>query len=134
MGMGQVITVDVADNFGQTVARKSIIIPLAKPEVLFYEESPLRGASKQAIQNPHFLTSAEITVRAEPFFMAKDIFQQDHLIEWEINNQKINNPSNDPQYLSLRREMSTGATKVGFHIRNLKQLLQGVEADFTIQF
>lgn len=136
MGLGreQIITVDVSNSLGQTIARKSIVVPLTKPEVLFYEESPLRGASKRAISDPYILVGDEITVRAEPFYMAKDIFEQDHLIEWEINNRKVNNPSSDEQYLSLQRDMSNGNTKIGFHIRNLNQLLQGIKSDFTIQF
>ncbi len=133
-GLEQIITVDVINKNGVTVARKSVVLPLHKPEVVFYEENPLRGASQIAINNSYYLTSDEVTLRAEPYYMDKNIFSSQPLIEWTLNNRKISNQSQDPQYLTLQKKTDAGAVKLRFHIRNLNQLLQGVKGDLSISF
>lgn len=134
MGLEQIITVEIIDDLGKPIARKSIVLPLSKPEVVFYEENPLRGASRQAIAKTHFMTGDATTLRAEPYYMSADIFSNNPLIEWKIDGHKVTNQSSDPQYLSLERITSNGSSKINFHIRNLKQLLQGVESEFTLRF
>ncbi len=134
LGIEQIISVDVINSRGETVAKKSIVLPLAKPEILFYEENPLRGASQIALSDTYYLIDDEVTLRAEPYYMDSNIFSTEPLIEWSLNSKQIPNPSSDPQYLTLQKKLTSGAAKLSFHIRNLKQLLQGVEKGFVINF
>lgn len=135
LGNNQLLTVEVIDTVtGALVARKSIGLPLTKPEIHFYGENPLRGPNNIALNKEHILVGDEITVRAEPYYMSADIFSTQPLLEWEVNGSKIDNPSTDPQFITLRRQSGAGSATIGFHIRNLQQLIQGVEDTFTLRF
>lgn len=128
------VRVNVSDSSGRTVARKLTEIEIAEPEILFYENNPLRGLSNMTLRNPTLLISSEITVRGEPYYLDSTIFSNDPLIEWKLNNQTITNPSTDPREITLRRTANSGSVKAELHIRNLENLLQGSKADFTLNF
>lgn len=130
----QLLSVDVISQQGETIGSKTIELQLADPELLFYEENPLRGMKEIALQSPFALVGEETTLRAEPYYMDSKIFTNDPLLEWRINGSVVENPSSDPQYLTLRKEAAQGQAKIEFHIRNLRELLQGVRGDFTIKF
>ncbi|MFT5037284.1 MAG: hypothetical protein ACI9VM_000863 [Candidatus Azotimanducaceae bacterium] len=128
------LTLEVSDTQGTTLTRKSTFIDIVAPEIHFYEENPLRGLSQNAIVSPHLLIGDEMTLRAEPYFMDTKIFESDPLLQWEVNNTVVQNPSNDPQNITLRSGQGTGNFSVDFHIRNLQNLLQGVEDGFMVTF
>lgn len=128
------VRVEVFNQNGQSLAKQLSEITIASPELVFYEDNPLRGLSSNAIQSPHFLIAEETTVRAEPYYMGKNIPASDLLTEWKIDRNTIDNPSGDPQEITLRNEGGTGQFRVDFHIRNLENFIQGAEAGFTIGF
>jgi len=134
LNKNETLAVSVTDRSGVLVAHKTIVIPVTEPEVVFYEENPLRGVTGIALPSPYYLVGEETTVRAEPFYMSSNIFSANPLIEWEIDGRTVTNPSTDPQYLTLRKTGGIGSARVSFHIRNLQQLVQGVEDRFVIQF
>jgi hypothetical protein len=128
------VRVEIFDNNGKTIAKKLKEVVIATPELIFYELNPLRGISNNAVFNPHLLVGEEMTVRAEPYYMDKNILPSDLLTEWEINRDQINNPSQDKQEITLRPSGGTGNFTVNFHIRNLKNYLQGAEDSFVVGF
>ncbi len=135
MGMGkeQLITVDAILN-NVVVARKSIVIEMSEPEILFYEENPLRGASEIAATSPYMITNNETNFRAEPYYMSRSILNSDSLLEWEIDRRRVDNPNTDPQFITLNLNDASGQSLLNFHVRNLQQLLQGVEESLVIQY
>lgn len=86
------------------------------------------------MQNTHSLIGDEITVRAEPYHIAANIFETDHLIEWKVNSKSVDNPSDNPQEITLRGGSGVGSFRVDFHIRNLTKLLQGAQESFRLTF
>lgn len=134
LGRNSTLQVDVSNRSGEVIASKSIIIPHVEPQLAFYELNPLRGTQPIALGEQVPLIGAEINITAEPFYMDQTIFAQNPLIEWNINNRVIDNPNLDPQVITLQNGGGTGAFDVGFHIRNLAQLLQGAEGEFKITF
>jgi len=128
------IFVDVFDTNGILLTSESIYIPLAQPELYFYEVNPLRGLSEIAINKNFIFIGDEIKVRAEPFFIDNALFRNNPFQEWKLNSSKISNPSDDQQEITLRRTGETGSFTLEYHVRNLKQLLQGVKKSVTINF
>jgi hypothetical protein len=128
------VSVEVYDDRGNIVAGESITVPLAEPELHFYEINPLRGISEHVIGDNYTFIGDEIHVRAEPYFIDRSLLAQNPHIEWKINNRSVNNPSTDPQEITLRKQGDTGSFKLEFHIRNLQQLLQGIKDSITISF
>lgn len=133
-GGDAMVSVEVADTNGVAFAKKNVQIVAVEPEMHFYETNALRGLSRNALSSPYQLIADEITVRAEPYFMTKNIFEGEVHTEWEINGGSVSNPSLDPQNLTLRKSGGRGSFRVEFHIRNLENLLQGVREDFIISF
>ncbi|MDC1205590.1 hypothetical protein N8083_01960 [Candidatus Pacebacteria bacterium] len=128
------LSVEVGNRDGTVLTSKTTHIEIPEAELHFYEDNPLRGLSRNAIRSPHTLVGDEITVRAEPYFMSKDIFALSPHIEWKIDNETIANPSENPQTITLRGDGGNGRFTVDFHIRNLANILQGVQDDFIIAF
>ncbi len=129
-----VLEVTVLNKNGVTIAQESQVIPIVKPELAFYEKNPLRGQLFTALSNPFLFIGDEITVRAEGYFMSKDLLGSDILRRWSINNKNVAADDTEPNELTLHKEGAGASSKISFHIRNLKQLLQGVEKAITINF
>lgn len=134
VGNAALLQVDASDSNGNVVARKSISIPNHAPELLFYADNPLRGLSRITIPKDYQLLGSEVTLRAEPYFMDSNILNINPHIEWKVEGRSINNPSDDPQTITLQNAGGGGRFTVEFHLRNLQQLLQGVRDDFNIIF
>lgn len=128
------VSVEIYDNTGALVTKESIIVPLSEPELHFYEINPLRGLSERVMGNNFTFIGDEIRVRAEPYFLDSALLSQNPHIEWKLNNRTTQNQSGDPQEITLRKEGTTGSFTLEFHIRNLRQLLQGVKDTVTISF
>lgn len=128
------VAVEVIDSSGKTVAKKSVNVPIVKPELHFYTVNPLAGESPIAMGNNFIFSGEEMLVRAEPYFVDNNIFRQNHTSEWKINNQTIENPSADPQEITLRKQGDRGTFSLEFSIRNLQNLLQGIEDSINIRF
>lgn len=128
------VSVEIYDSDGSLVGGDSTVVSLVKPELHFYEVNPLRGLSEHTISRSHIFVGSEINVRAEPYFLDKTLLQSNPFIEWKLNAITIENPSSDPQEITLRKQGDSGSFNLSFHIRNLRQLLQGVEDTITIRF
>lgn len=128
------LTVEVLNKNGQTIARKSQRIPIVTPELYFYEQNPLRGLSFTALTNPYLFIADEVQIRAEGYFMSRDLLTENVLTEWKINGRTSASSEDTPNEITLHKEGNVGESKLSFQIRNLKQLLQGAKKEITIQF
>jgi hypothetical protein len=129
-----VVSLEVQDGSGRVIAQKSQSMEIVQPELYFYEQNPLRGLSSIALSDPYIFVGDEITIRAEGYFMNTSLQGRDILREWKIGNKVVHNAQDDPQEITIRKEGNTGSSKLSFHIRNLQQLLQGVEKSMTLKF
>lgn len=105
----------------------------ADPLLLFYEDNPLYGLGRAALPRSFTLLVDEISVRAVPYFISREVFSNAKY-GWELNGQGVENPNDDPQSLTLRTTGGAGATEVSFAVRNLKALQQAAEGAFTVYF
>lgn len=127
------ISVDVLNREGTIVTSESTSLPIAEPEIQFYEVNPLRGVSQIALRDPHIFVGDELHIRAESYFMgdapASDIFS-----EWKLNGTGVQSTPKSKQEIVLQKQGAGGTSELFFHIRNLKQVLQGVEDSLTLRF
>jgi hypothetical protein len=128
------VSVDVIDTDGTIVTSESIYVPLADPELYFYEINPLRGMAEVAMGDRFIFVGEEIKVRAEPYFIDNALFSKSPHQEWKLNSQTVANPNSDQQEITLRRSGDSGSFTLEYHVRNLAQLLQGVKDSITIRF
>jgi hypothetical protein len=133
LGRSQILSTTVFNQSGDPVAKKSLVLDLAEPEIHFYSLNPLRGINQQAIGSAAAISGDELTVRAEPYYMSRDVLNQNPLIEWEIDGRNVEVDRSNPLELTLRRiNDAGGSSNVEFHIRNLGQLVQGVRDSFRV--
>lgn len=125
------LIVETTDGFGRHVTYRTIE-PI-EGSMLFYEDNPLYGMSRNAIPEEVTLLNEEIAIRAEPYHVAKNIFTNAQYI-WTMNNEVISNGSADPQAITLRRTEVSGSARISFSVRSLESLLQAASGSFMMYF
>jgi hypothetical protein len=128
------VSVDIINSQGAVIMNETVVIPVVKPELYFYELNPLRGLSTIAMRNPYIFVGQETTVRAEPYYVNSNLFDKNPHTEWLINGQKVETTSAEANEITLRKEGEQGSIELFFQIRNMQQLLQGVKDSITIRF
>jgi hypothetical protein len=88
----KVLSVEVSDKQGILVGQKSILLSTNEPELLFYENSPLRG---------HV-----VTLYGEPFFI--NTKPQNTDFAWKINGEETVSQDELPNSITLTRTEGTG--------------------------
>lgn len=127
------VRVDVSSN-GAVVASSERIVPLSAPTIAFYESSLLRGTLQNAITDEFVLVGEEVSIRAVPYFMARDIFSGAHQTEWRLNGRAIEGDGAVRDVITLRNEGGTGTFLVEFAARNARSLTQYAQHAFNITF
>lgn len=128
------VSVDVLDKTGAILSSESLQIPIAEPELYFYEVNPLRGLSEKALAEPFIFIGDEVRLRAEPYFMSKLILDEHVYAQWEINGKNVPSASDDKSEIIVQKQGISGSSVLSFHIRNMQQLLQGAKDKLTIRF
>ena len=129
-----VVSLEVQNSEGKIIAQKSQNVEMVQPELYFYEQNPLRGLSSVALPSTYNFIADEMTIRAEGYFMNPELQGANVLREWKIGTKTVMGSGGDSQEIIIRKEGNSGSSKLSFHIRNLQQLLQGVEKSMTLKF
>lgn len=128
-----IVSVRVETRDGSSVGEKELLIPLSKPEIHFYEESVLRGTLYySALDAGVTLGAQEGTIRAEPYFFAKEILNSTETSKtWRISNSIV--PENNSHLLTVRgTEDTEGLVNISFSLHNSTRLLQVVKNSLPI--
>ncbi len=128
------VTLNVSNLKGELVARRNVEFASTEPKILFYEVNTLTGIKTTPIDKKLNLIGNSISVRAEPYYLDLNTYNQPDLIEWKIDGVRSPNRGGNPYEVTLANQGSSGLTKVNFHVRNLTDILQGVESNFTINY
>lgn len=128
------LSVTVFDTSGQKIGKKTVALQTTQPELYFYKENPLRSTNRKAITETLPLTTEEITVRAEPYFVNPDVFGENWEYGWRLNNSEVESNNDDPRLVTLRQTGGAGNATLGFKVVNTRSLLQSVQGSFNISF
>ena len=134
IGDEAILSLQVSEPNGQVLGNRSILVPLARPEIFFYEVNPLLGLSEQPLADGHSILGGSLTLRAEPFHLDSRVYNNPDVSEWEINRQSTSNGSSNPYEVTLQRTGATGRAELNFHVRSTQQVLQGAEDSIRINF
>lgn len=134
MGSALSLSLQVSKPTGEIVARRVLSVPSVAPEIHFYELSTLFGLSHRAITDRYNLTSQSATIQAEPFYLDSRVYNNPAIKEWSINRRATPNSSANPYQITIERSGSLGVNSLEFHVRDLKQVLQGAKASTDINF
>jgi hypothetical protein len=117
---------------GETLAKRLLDITNNTPLLHFYEKNILLGFSTKAVGDNLPLIGNELTVRAEPYYLDLRVFNRPDHLEWEIDNTPTANPGGNPYEVTLSQTSLGGSSIIGFHVRDLDQVLQGAQSSFRI--
>lgn len=131
---GARISVTVTDSAGRPVGEKTMIFNAVKPELHFYEESPLRGLGEAALKRTFALVGDETTIHGEPYFLSKDSSMNDLSFAWSINGAVVENDDIDPHTLTVRKTGESGTASVELLAQMLGNTGQYVQKEFTLSF
>ena len=128
-----VISLQVATPGGDIIASRSIYIASKQPELHFYEVNALYGVETRAINNDFTMIGNSVVIKAEPYYLDSNVFNQPSILEWKINQTKVARPNGDPYELTLEKTGYTGRAQMEFHVRSTVDLLQGARGEFNIE-
>lgn len=124
-----IVSVSVSDGSG-VLASQSIELLNTEPLLRFYSFNPLYGVNRLPISERFILLGSNATVRAEPYYLDLKTYNTPDLLEWTVDGGVAGTRGQNPYDLTLAR---TGGGTVGFHVRNLTQVLQGSRGGFMVE-
>ena len=134
IGPTNVLTLTVSRVTGELIARKTVEIIPAEIEMAFYEVNSLYGLSNLKINSSLNLIGNSTVVRAEPYYLDIKTYNKPQYIEWKINGSRNRGSDNNPYEVTLARQGGNGKVNVGFHVRNLETIIQGIESSFVVNY
>lgn len=131
-GLNILVTLEIRDISGQSVARRLFTIPSVEIDTQFYEVNPLFGMSTKAITNGYRLLSNSSTIYAIPYNLDLNASINTQNIEWKINGRRVD-PGSNPYQITVS-SFGTASAGLEFKIRNTAELLQGDQASVSVSF
>ncbi len=131
-GSNFILSLQVTRLDGTIIGKRALTLPSVSPEVVFYEVNSLYGLSSQSLKGSFRLTGSSATLRAEPYFLDSQVYNQPSILEWTINNQESTPSGSNPYEITLERTGYGGTADLGFHVRSTAQLLQGGRGNLEI--
>lgn len=134
-GQQALVTVSIQSADGSFSIRKSLEIASVSPKLYFYELNSLYGLSQRPFTSLGLIGNS-VTVRAEPYYLDVNTYNNPDHLEWKIDGAVNQSKSANPYEMTVARidDYTSGISRASLHIRNMTQLLQGVEGGFQINF
>ena len=130
------VTVRASSRSGSVVFEKSVTISAGNytPKILFYRTDPMKGVFyNNAVGRELDLNGEETSVKAEPFFFAKEALGK-LLYRWKMNGKAIA-PGRIPSVADFRLKPGvSGSARVDLTINNPVNVLQFASRGFKINF
>ncbi len=113
---------------------KKIVINPTTPEIIFYEDNPIKGIIyENSIKNESDLSKQEITIKATPYFFANDDIKAGNITyEWLLGGNSV--VKNDTAITLRREEGGRGRSLVGFTAQNIAKTFQSASKTFVLNF
>lgn len=131
-GQNILVTLEIKDSNGTSVARRLFSIPSVEIDTQFYEVNPLFGMSEKAITNDYRLLSNSSTIYAVPYNLDLNAPSERQNIEWRIDGRRVD-PGPNPYQITVSNYGGSSA-RLQFKIRNVIDLLQGDDKTVSISF
>ncbi|HEU4677396.1 MAG TPA: hypothetical protein VFS75_01605 [Candidatus Paceibacterota bacterium] len=129
----ETLSVEVINDDGDTIGKRTIPLVSAEPTLIFYEHSPLRGLLERAMSDVNPLIGDEMTVYGEPYFLDARTTRNDGDFTWTIDGTEA--PADGaPNALTLSKEGTTGSASIDLRIVTKRAIPQLLRGGFTIFF
>jgi hypothetical protein len=126
-----VLSLTVTRLDGSVIAKRAISLPSVAPKLLFYEVSTLYGMSETTLKSPFPFLSNSATLRAEPYYLDSEVFNNPTVAEWYIDGAKVGT-NNNPYDITLERTGESRQSELTFRVQSTTKLLQGTKASVIL--
>ena len=123
------LSVQVYDQNGILVGRSSVTLDAEEPELLFYEQSPLRGLQEKVIASPFPLLGDEVTLYGEPYYLHR-VSDADY--SWTIDGSEATPDTNTPNAITLQSLGTTGNANIDLEVVTRAKIPQFVSGGFNL--
>jgi hypothetical protein len=132
----QVITVRISNQNKNLIDEKSVILSAnkAKPEIIFYEDSPVYGTLfNKALQGYFNLLKPIFNLRAEPYFFS-NANSKALKYKWKMNNDEDITDDESQVVVNFQKPEKEGTAVISLKIQNFLNVLQFTEERLRINF
>jgi len=127
-----IVSVSASSIEGNYHAENIVEIPAYKPKIVFYQKSLTKGyLYENALKNESLILDDEISMVAEPYFLAVKGNEADLIYNWKINGESIQTPSKKNE-LTLRPTSRGGYATIELLIENVTKLFQTVNNQLKV--
>ncbi len=132
-GRDMILSLQVSQLNGEVVASRTIIVPIVKPEIHFYESNSLYGLIPRSITDTLTMITGTVTIQAEPYHLNSLTFNDPPLLSWKIG--AVEAPiMNNPYQVTLERTGTSGGATLKFDVRDDTELLQGARGTMNVRY
>jgi hypothetical protein len=113
-------------------AENNIDIPIIQPKVIFYEKKAGEGiVYNTALSNDTFMQNDQMTIIAEPYYLALHGNESDFSYKWKINGDDIDTPSKKTE-LTIHPATRGGYATIDIVLENMNAFFQKVEGQLKL--
>ncbi len=124
------VKVEVFDKSGKVIATKTDLITISDMNLAFYENNPLRGLNKVAIDQDLIMVGDEISVTAIPYFSNSSDINTNLKTYWTVDNKEYA-PENLWK-ITIERNQLNRDSLINFVMQN-HRTLESAEKNFTLK-
>jgi len=125
------LVVEVLNESGSTVGRRSMKIEAVQPELHFYEWSPLRGLYQREASNPFALIGEETVIHGEPYFVTHAPSRETTDFMWRIDGMAVSPNAEAAQAFGLTKE-GLGNGQISLRLVTKDRVPAVLEKSFTV--
>lgn len=128
------ISVSASPTTGSAQSEFFLNLPIVKPFILFYEESPLFGVRYgQPLSKDYTLSEKDVLVRAEPFFFSNEQSETPSFsYSWNLNGREAQKYGRS--ILLSNTEGVTGESTLTFGMHGIVKTFQSASQSLRIKF
>jgi hypothetical protein len=130
------VLVKISDAFGNVTASKSITLEPTTPKILFYKKNSLLGPDlAHSLTDGHVVSKNGETVVAVPYFFSpKNLFSNDLLVDWKINDNVAQAAGAKNEINIKGEEGKSGQARIKTTITNPSTLFLNLSKELNVTF
>lgn len=132
-GREMLLSVQVAQPDGTVLGRKAISVPVASPEMHFYEVNGLYGTIPLAIKDRLLMIGSTATIIAEPYYLNSRVFNAPSSYRWRVDSEEVTSRSN-PYQVTIQKTGDSGTSRLQFEVLDTMTVQQNARGSIQVQY
>jgi hypothetical protein len=126
-----VVSLQVSKPDGTILGKRSVAIPVARPEIHFYEVNALYGIESRSLQNFTMIGNSA-TLIAAPYYLDSVTFNSPDVLQWAIDGDPTFGDGSNPYAITLEKTGYPGRATLDLQVQNTTFFLQGARNSIEI--